>query len=167
MDELDTYFQNMLHVSDMVAVIENFSSLTIQYRLIPIAGSGFVEMKNADWSNFYCPETEENCFFMCLDYFGIKLSRETIHNIRTKLHIGSYVTVKQIEKILTYINTPLQVIINNLKKDGTFANIHDITLIPKVKPENCSTMHLGHIHNHYFLIDAPAGLEDLKKLHAR
>ena len=35
LDSMDTYFQNMLHVSDMVAVIENVSSLTINFRLIP------------------------------------------------------------------------------------------------------------------------------------
>ena len=148
---MDTYFQNMLHVSDMVAVIENVSSLTINFSLIPeILGGAYVELKEPDrWLNIDCPSTEEGCYLRCLEKFGIMLPQETLHTIRTELKIGHFVSSRQIEGMLKYIGTPLQVIIHNCKKDGTFANTHDSTKIPKIKPKDCATMHLGHIHNHF------------------
>ena len=125
-----------------------------------------MELKEPDrWLNIDCPSTEEGCYLRCLEKFGIMLPQETLHTIRTELKIGHFVSSRQIEGMLKYIGTPLQVIIHNCKKDGTFANTHDSTKIPKIKPKDCATMHLGHIHNHFFLIYAPQGLQELKELH--
>ena len=62
--ENGTYFQGMLHRIDMVAVVENISSLTIAFSEVPIDGGSFVILKNPDkFPNIYCPETEADCCF--------------------------------------------------------------------------------------------------------
>ena len=48
--ENDTYFQGILGKSDLVAVVENISSLTIHFRVVPIAGGNFGVLKNPEIS---------------------------------------------------------------------------------------------------------------------
>ena len=139
----------------MYAEIENISLLRINFKLVPIDGSGFVIIKKPEkHTGVFSPNSEEDCFFLCLD--EAKLSfREgiTLHQIKQEEKIGSFVSIKKISKVITYLNTPIQVVFHNVKKDGTFPTYtNECSRIPLKYNGFRIQIHIGQIHVQYFLI---------------
>ena len=116
-------------------------------------------LKNPDkFPNIYCPETEADCLFYCLDHTDLNLKYD-FHKLKQELKLEGIVPVKKVSRILPYINISIQVIIHNVKQDGTFPIYNrDCTKIPNEPQGNRKQVHLGHIRNHYFLIKGEQGI---------
>jgi hypothetical protein len=119
LNENDEMFQKVVEKSDEYAVIDEISSIRITYKLVPIAGRGFVILINPErFPKVKSSTLNRDCLFDCYYEAGLKFkSGYTLHDVKEKLEIYSFVSVKKISETLEYLSVPVQVIIHNVK-DG-------------------------------------------------
>ena len=161
--ENEEHFQRMLEKSDMYAEIENISEMNINFKMTEISGEGFVSLKNPEeFPNIFSPLSEADCFFLCLEEAGLKFKTGmTLHQIKQELSIGSSVSIRKIGEILKYLSKSVQVIIHNAKNGSFPIKKSNCSRIPHDAKDEMTSLHIGHISGHYFLIK---DTKDLKKL---
>ena len=138
--------------SDAYAEIEYITYLTISFKIVPISGEGYVILKHPEKFPFiFSPVSEADCFFKCLEEAGLRFD-DTIHNIKHKEKIPSYVSSRLISRVLSHLTTKIQIILHN-ERNGFFqVKTHDCTRIPVKVNAGCILIHIGHVYGHYFLI---------------
>ena len=77
---------------------------------------------------------------------------DTIHNIKHKEKIPSFVSSRLISRVLSHLTTKIQIILHN-ERNGFFqVKTHDCSRIPLKVGAGCILIHIGHVYGHYFLI---------------
>ena len=153
MNENDEYFQNICLHSDLYAQIEDIYELKLSFKAIPISGQGYVILKQPKrFPHIFSPNSEAYCFFLCIDEAGIQFRGVTHHQVKQEQSISSFVFMSKIPSIITYFSTPVQIILHN-SKNGRFPTLtKHCVRIPKEAQKNKTTIHIGHVVGHYFLI---------------
>ena len=87
----DQYYQNLCAKSDSYADIEELQELQIVFKLVPNAGRGLLKLRDPEkFPNIFNPETEEDCFFICLAEAGCLFQTgKTRHIIKNELDLVS------------------------------------------------------------------------------